>query len=104
MSSIYFLRHQAAGILTGYPFAQPPTAEQRKPIEAMLRAAHGPKHPKTSEPYWVTVVECPIVQPGDLPVVRLPVGKPTNKVGGAGGADGDTVSVGATGTVKNPGD
>ena len=58
---IYFLRHQAAGIVHKYPFSSPPTNEQRAAVERECFQQHGASHPKTGESYWMTVVDVDLV-------------------------------------------
>ena len=57
MATIYFVRHQAAGVLHEYPFAAKPTQAQIDALGKLCFQSHGEAHPKTDEPYWLTVVE-----------------------------------------------
>lgn len=73
MKTIFFLRHQAGGILAEWPFLSPPTEAQRKPIEDLMTRRYGSQHPKTKEPYW-TKVESVSVIVGEIPRVEAPAG------------------------------
>lgn len=61
MTKVYFVRHQAHGILPGFVFGQPPTAKQQDAIARICAATHGSAHPKTKEPYWFKVVEVSVL-------------------------------------------
>jgi hypothetical protein len=50
MSKIYFIRHQAAGILDGLVFSSPPSAEILEKVGDAMRARHGFGHPKYNDP------------------------------------------------------
>lgn len=66
---IYFVRHQAAGVISKYPFSEPPTDAQ---VDAVMREcfqSFGAVHPKDQEPYWVRVYEVDVLGPDDVPVV-----------------------------------
>lgn len=63
---VYYLRHQATGVLHEYPFAQPPTAEQLAPLLAECRRLHGDDSPKGA-PWWTRVVDVEAFGPGDVP-------------------------------------
>lgn len=70
MSKVYFVRHQAAGILFELPFAQSPTDEQLAACAARCFRVHGFGHPKTpTEPYWVRVEEFDVLGPDAIPSV-----------------------------------
>ena len=73
MPKIYFLRHQAAGLLAEYPFAEPPTEEQVNLFARVLRARHGDAHPKTREPYWLRVVTVDLLDHTFKPPMPGPV-------------------------------
>ncbi len=60
---LYFVRHQAHGILHSFPFSQPPTAKQQDAISRLCAATHGTHHPKTREPFWFKVVEVDVLGP-----------------------------------------
>ena len=67
---LYYLRHQAAGILHAHPFTSEPTAEELEPLLTKCRAAHGDKHPKTGVEYWTKVVEIDTDKPGEMRTVK----------------------------------
>lgn len=69
MSKIYYVRHQAGGLLWEFPFAQPPTDSQKAALEALCRNLHGSVHPKTEKPYWLTVAEVDLLDSAALPDV-----------------------------------
>ena len=58
---VFFVRHQAHGVLYDMPFAAPPTAEQLSRIEALMRTRYGDTSMVTDEPYWMRVVSYPFV-------------------------------------------
>ncbi len=95
MAKVYFVRHQAAGILTDYPFSQSPTQEQQDRLATLCFQRHGLTHKKTNEPYWLNVVELETLGLDDLPEIEPPSLSVVNeaKVGS------DKFSVAATGTV-----
>lgn len=97
MSKVYFVRHQAAGILTDYPFAAEPTESQLKALTKLCFQSHGAQHPKTGEPFWVKVVEMDLIDSStvlEVPEVGL-------SVAGASGLIGETIATGV-GRVINP--
>ena len=96
---IFFLRHQHGGVLYDYPFTAPPSPEQIAPVAALMRATLGTHSPKTGESLWMRVVEAQMLQPGEVPVVRLP-GDPSAAVSAAEMGD---VTVSGIGTVGSPG-
>jgi hypothetical protein len=99
MAKVYFLRHQAAGVISKYPFSQPPTDEQKAAVERELFQAVGKSHPKTGESYWTIVVEADVLGPGDVPEVP----ERSLSVAGEGARpDVDRVSVSARAHVQNP--
>lgn len=62
MAKIYFLQHQAHGVVHEYPFAAPPTEEQTKAVRKFCFQLHGFSHAKTpKEPYWIKVLEIDVV-------------------------------------------
>jgi len=81
---VYFPRHQAAGILTDYPFEEPPTAEQTAPLLVMLRERHGEVHPKTGAAHWTTVVSSEVLAPSDVPKGQARVSSPKFSIEGEG--------------------
>jgi hypothetical protein len=73
MSKIYLVRHQAEGLLWQFPFAAPPTEAQQAVLQARCDRVHGPKHPKTEEPYFFKVVELSLLDATDVPAVAVAV-------------------------------
>lgn len=65
MAKIYFLRHQAGGVITKYPFAQQPTKPQVEAVARECFQTFGGKHPKTDEEYWLRVEERDVIGPDD---------------------------------------
>lgn len=61
MAKVYLARHQAAGYLTDFVFTKPPSDKQMEAIKKLCFQRHGEKHPKTEEPYWITVEERALV-------------------------------------------
>lgn len=95
MKTIFFLRHQAGGVIHEYPFAESPTPGQREPIETLMALRHGTTAQDGST-LWMIVVPVQVIEPGEVPEVKLPgIGK--ENVAGVG-----EVSVHAVGTVTNP--
>lgn len=95
MGSVYMLRHQAGGVLSQFVFERPPTGEQMLSAAFYFEQLHGSTHPKTKEPYWLRVVEVPVLQADD----QLPL-----TAGTADGAKDNVtelapVSMSGTGTV-----
>jgi hypothetical protein len=97
MSQIFFVRHQAVGVLWEYPFAQAPTDEQRGALQALCESRHGAFHPKTEEPYWLTVVAVNLLTP--QAVIEVPAEPPAEATGAI---VGQKVTASATATVQNP--
>ena len=97
MASIFYVRHQAAGVLHDYPFAAPPTKEQRDALASICFRSHGETHPKSKKKYWLRVVEVPVLGTSDE--VKEPDLVPAN-MGGEAGAQQFEVS--GTGTVTQP--
>ena len=90
MAKIYFVRHQAHGIVPNFPFKEHPTQEQVALVAKWCFQQHGFGHPKTpGEPYWTRVAEFDLLGPTDLPDVPDRV---LAEVGGAPGAMTSTVS------------
>lgn len=96
MATIYFVRHQAAGVLHQFPFAQSPTPAQVDALGKLCFQAHGAAHPKSKEPYWLTVVEVPTLGAGDVPEV------PERSLSVASEAGVDKFEVSARGHVTLP--
>ena len=97
---IYFLRHQAAGIVHKYPFSSPPTDEQRAAVERECFQQHGAAHPKTGESYWMTVVDVELVGVSD--VIDVPERSLASVDAPAASAGAPRLAVEAFGTVRNP--
>lgn len=68
MDKIYFIRHQAGGVITKYPFANHPTEAQFAAVAKECFQNFGADHPKTKEPYWVRVEALPVLG-GEVPEV-----------------------------------
>lgn len=70
MKKIYFVRHQAAGVVHQYPFAELPTQAQVDAVAAICNQQHGATHPKTKEPHWVQVWDVNVIgdEVPDVPV------------------------------------
>jgi len=69
MSKVYFVRHQAAGFVTEYPFAEEPTEEQIAAVAKKCFQSFGGEHPKSKEEYWVKVFSFDVLGASDVPVV-----------------------------------
>jgi len=69
MAKIYFVRHQAAGIVHEYPFASQPNAAQQAAVAKLCLQRFGSTHPKTKEEYWTTIVEVDLLGSDDVPVI-----------------------------------
>jgi hypothetical protein len=70
MAKIYFVRHQAHGVVWEYPFAIHPTQEQVAAVAKFCFNHHGFGHAKTPErPYWTRVEEVTVVESGQIPDV-----------------------------------
>lgn len=70
MASVFFVRHQAAGVVHEYPFAETPNAEQMAAVGKLCFQRFGFGHVKTpDEPYWLRVVEVELLDTRTLPVV-----------------------------------
>ncbi len=70
---LYFVRHQAHGIVHEFPFAEAPTQNQVAAVAKHCFAIHGFGHKKTPDvPYWTKVVEIDVLGPDDMPVVKEP--------------------------------
>jgi len=71
---IFFLRHQAGGVLWEYPFASDPTPGQVAPIETLMSLRFGTVS-KKGDTYWLRVVEVEVVPSGQTPHVVFPSGR-----------------------------
>lgn len=96
MVKVYFVRHQAAGVLWEHPFAQYPNADQVDALARRCFQTHGAIHARTAEPYWLRVDELELLGPNDIPVV--PERSLTLADAVAGAAAGQNIAAG-TGTV-----
>lgn len=96
MKTIHYVRHQAAGILTDFPFAGTPTDKQVAALAKLCFQSHGETHPKTGEPYWLKVVEMPVLGAGDIPEV------PERSLSVASEAGAPEFIIEGTGHVRNP--
>ena len=102
--TVFFLRHQAAGIVHDHPFASRPTDAQIAPLRSLLEWRHGAAHPRTGQAYWMDVVAIEVHEDGAIPVVDIPAGAPgprgrASAVGVGGFAD---LSAHGNGFVRNP--
>lgn len=68
---VYFVRHQAGGVLLDYPFANPPTDEQIAPLVAEMVRLHGERSPK-GEPWRTTIVSRRVLGLFDVPAIAPP--------------------------------
>jgi hypothetical protein len=93
--SIFFVRHQAAGVLHDFPFEQAPSGGQVAAIARALETLHGDAHPKTGEPYWLRVVEVPLLGPED-------VAAPAGARGGVGSGELEQLRGDGAGEIRNP--
>lgn len=64
---VYFVRHQAGGVQWDSPFIMEPSAEQVAAISDRCVALHGTSHPKSGEPYWLSVIAVEVLNEHDLP-------------------------------------
>lgn len=99
MKTVYLVRHQALGFLTGHAYAQEPTEDTLEGIRIRLAEVHGDAHPKTGEVYWCGAVAIPLE--GDASQLDTyeppaPAPPPNNQAG-----PGDMTFSGV-GTVTNP--
>lgn len=70
MDKVYFVRHQAHGIVHEFPFAAPPTDDQVAAVVRYCFQLHGACHPKTPDvPYWTKVVDRDVIGVGVVPEV-----------------------------------
>jgi hypothetical protein len=96
MKTIHYVRHQAAGILTEFPFASAPTDAQMAALTKLCFQRHGGSHAKTGEPYWLKVVEVPVLGASDVPSV------PDRSLSVASEAAAPEFKVEGFGHVENP--
>lgn len=70
MKKIYFVRHQAHGVVSEFPFEESPSEEQVKLVARWCFHIHGFGHSKTpGTPWWTKIVVFDVYGPGDLPEV-----------------------------------
>lgn len=103
MAKVYFVRHQAAGVVWKFPFSEHPTETQVAAVAKDCFHDHGFGHSKTpDEPYWTTVVEVDVLGAEDAPTVRerslSVVSAP-----GVAAADAPQLAVSGSGTVTPAG-
>lgn len=96
---VYYVRHQAGGVCTEYPFSLPPSELQVKAVERIMAARHGARHAKTKKVYWTRVVEAEMLGPNDVP--QPPA---TGSPAGSGGAEMVDLVAAGEGQVVNPSD
>lgn len=96
MAKLFFIRHQAAGVLFQFPFAQAPTQAQRVAVERFCVQQNGVSHSKTpGVPYWTRVVELDVLGPNDIPDVP----EHTLSIVSSGGGNADKFIVDGQGHV-----
>ena len=98
MTTIYFARHQAVGVLWQYPFAAQPTDAQLEALRRLCFQQHGATHPKTKEPYWLNVIDMPLLDAATVPEVP----ERSLKTTGSAGAGVPETTVSGVGRVENP--
>lgn len=69
MASVFYVRHQAAGVVHEYPFANSPSEAQIAAVGTLCFQRWGANHPKSNEAYWLRVVEVPLLGARDVPEV-----------------------------------
>lgn len=90
---VFFLRHQAEGVLHAYPFATRPSPEQLQPLLEACERKWGPGHPKTGDPFSFFIVELDAIAEGELPKLpEPPVAAPSVQ----------PFTISAVGHVENP--
>lgn len=71
MAKIYFVRHQAHGIVADFPFSEHPSKEQVAAVAKWCFNIHGFGHAKTpDQPYWTRVVDFDLLGASDIPKVE----------------------------------
>ena len=102
MAKIYFVRHQAHGVVHEFPFAQHPTQEQVARVAKFCFQHHGHGHTKTpDQPYWTRVVEVPVLEDGEMPDVPERVLGPAGEQG-VGSAQVDVYVASGAGRISDP--
>lgn len=100
MAQVYMLRHQAAGFIPQFVFANEPTEMQIAAVARMCEARHGIAHPKTEEPYWICAVPVDLVEGGAVPALEISPG--TSVSSGSALASVPGAEINGVGFVKNP--
>lgn len=96
MSKIYFVRHQAAGVVHTRPFLAPPSDAQVEAVKRLCFQSFGATHPKDGQPYWVRIEEVDALGPSDMPFV------PERALAVAGEAPVGEMTVSGAAHVSNP--
>jgi len=103
MAKVYFVRHQAAGYLTAFPFADPPTDAQIASIKKLCDMQHGTHHAKTEEPYWLKGVGIDLLDSEADPFAMVETAaKEAQAARDKATAGLPKVEFSATGHVENP--
>lgn len=66
---LYFVRHQAAGVVYDYPFLQPPSEKQIAAVCRRCFQSYGAEHPATGQAFWTKVYEVDALGTDEIPVV-----------------------------------
>lgn len=70
---IFFVKHQAAGVVHECPFAGAPNEQQLAAVAALCLQNHGFGHPKTDDVPWTSsIVEVELIGPSDVLEVKAP--------------------------------
>jgi hypothetical protein len=103
MAKIFFVRHQAHGIVHEFPFSSHPTQNQVEAVARFCFQSHGFGHAKTPEkPYWTRVVEVDVLGPDELPKVSERVLAPVGE-NGVADAEAGKVVISGSGTIAAKG-
>lgn len=103
MAKIYFVRHQAHGIVHEFPFAEHPSQDQVAAVAKFCFQSHGFGHAKAPDvPYWTMVVERDVLGADELPDVPERVLGPASEAGVAKAEAGKAL-VSGNGTVTAKG-
>lgn len=101
MEKVYFLRHQAHGVVHKYPFSEPPTDAQKAQVAKEMLQIHGQFHKKLDadgnrQEHWLRVEEpVQVLLPADEIVV------PDRSLSVVNAAGTRAAVVSGTGTVTN---
>ena len=98
-TEVFFIRHQAAGVIWQTPFAQPPTVQQFEAIRTHVERTTGRVHPKTGEVFWLKVVAVRVLEPSDT-IESAPPKEPSS--GDGARADVPRVTASVAMTVEPP--